>query len=155
MAWLKEERPGFTVYTISIWTDPNAAASSVSFDSKINSDSVVAASNEWSRKYYDQYIAVGDLEQAKLFEPTGTRNCNPADFELRDFVEVSHAAMPLNWETKSKGKCWDRLEPLLKEIGAYAFTKADQLTLDRDLELSVNGRNDWYEFVWSRSESSR
>src|SRR5882724_2391193 len=48
------------------WTDPNASANSINFDSKLNSDKKIESSNKWAKKYYDQYLAEGDLEQAKL-----------------------------------------------------------------------------------------
>ena len=145
---LREEKPDFEIFTASIWTDPGAASSSIGFESKENSDKLTQESNEWSKKYYDQYMAEGDLEQAKLFEPTGTRNNNPADFALTNFVEIDNATIPDNWEETSDGKCWDDLEPALKEAGAYAFEQMQTLKLHDQFELSVNGRQDWYEFVW-------
>jgi hypothetical protein len=78
---LKTENKHFEIYSLNIWTDPNAAASSISFDTKKNSEKKVTEANEWSKKYSDRHNANGDLEQAKLFEPI-TRNCNPAEFEL-------------------------------------------------------------------------
>ncbi len=149
---LQKEIPDFEIFTISIWTDPNAAASSIGLESKLNSDKQVKASNEWSQKYYDQYLAEGDLEQAALFKPTGTRNYNPADFELRDFVEIKNTSIENNWEENSGGNCWDELEPALKEIGAYAFSQVQTLKIHSEFELSVNGRQDWYEFVWRIKE---
>lgn len=35
---LKAEKLEFTIYSVSIWTDPNAASSAISFDSLKNSD---------------------------------------------------------------------------------------------------------------------
>jgi len=84
---LSKENYPFEVYTASIWTDPNAGVSSINFDSKTNSDAKVEQSNAWNKKYFDEYTAEGDFEQAKLFESAGTRNCNPADFELRNYVQ--------------------------------------------------------------------
>ncbi len=57
---LQIEKPTFKIYTVSIWTDPNAAASSINFDSKENSLKNVKKSNEWSKKYYDQHLSEGD-----------------------------------------------------------------------------------------------
>jgi hypothetical protein len=145
---ISKEKDSFEIFTISIWTDPNAAASSISFDSKKNSDLKVQKSNAWNKKYYDQYIAEGDLEQAKLFEPISDRNSNPADFALRDYVEINNKSISRNWEERSKGKCWDLLEPLLKQIGEYALSKIDNLKIHSDFEIGVNGRQDWYEFTF-------
>jgi hypothetical protein len=146
---LSTEKHDFEIYSLSIWTDPSAKMSSINFDSKKNSDQKVAKSNEWNKKYYDKHIAQGDLEQAKLFEPIKTRNCNPADFELRDFEELSNASIPDNWEERTKGRCWDLLEPALKEVGEYTFDKIRSQKIHVDFEMSVNGRQDWYEFTWT------
>ena len=111
---LQSEKPNFKIYTASIWTDPNAGVSSINFDSKENSLNNVDKSNNWSKKYYDQYLAEGDLEQAELFKPnTSTRVCNPPDFELRDFEETTHKSFPENWEGETDGNCWKELEPAL------------------------------------------
>ncbi len=147
---LSKEKPGFEIYTVSIWTDANAAVSSINFDSKANSDAKVEESNAWSKKYFDEYTAEGDFEQAKLFEPTGTRNCSPADFELRDYVLLNNASIPEDWEEQSDGDCWDTLGPLLQQVGKYAFDILVAANIAPDFELSVNGREDWYEFTWAK-----
>jgi hypothetical protein len=147
---LTQEKPDFEIFTVSLWTDANAAASSISFDSKGNSDKKVGESNAWNEKYYKQYIKEGDFAQAKLFEPTNSRNCNPADFELRDFEEIDNESMPDNWEDETDGECWDILDPILQKIGEYAFEKLSQRKINSDFELAVNGRLDWYEFTWPK-----
>jgi hypothetical protein len=149
---LEKEKPDFEIFTASIWTDPNAAASSIGFESKTNSEKQVKKSNEWNKKYYDKYMAKGNLEQAKLFEPTIARNYNPAGFELRDFVEIKNSTIENNWEESTEGKCWDDLEPALKEVGEYAFGQINTLKIHDEFELSVNGRQDWYEFIWRKKE---
>src|SRR5687767_2013054 len=88
---LKKEKSDFEVYSLNIWTDPNTAASSINFDSRTNSDVKVGEANGWSRKYYEKYMAEGDLDQARLFEPTD-RNRNPAEFELSDFEELINSS---------------------------------------------------------------
>ena len=146
---LQNEMPSLKIYTISIWTDPNAAVSSINFDSKSNSLKNVEESNKWNKKYYDQYLAEGDLEQAELFKPNeSTRVCNPADFELRNFEEVSHNSFPENWESDTDGECWKELEPALMEIGNYAFLKVKNLNLEEGFELSINSHKDWYDKTW-------
>ena len=147
------EQPAFEIFIASVCTDSNAAASSISFDSKGNSDTKIEQSNAWNKKYYEQYLAEGNLEQAQLFEPEQGRNCNPAGFILRDYIECVNTSVSTNWEEKTKGKCWHTLEPLLKEIGQYAFAKIKQLKTHPDFELSVNGREDWYQFTWNDTPS--
>lgn len=140
---LRTEKQDFEIYTCSIWTDPNAAVSSINIESKKNNDLNVTQSNEWSKKYFDMYIIEGDFEQAKLFEPIA-RNCNPADFELRDFEIMSNSSLPTNWEEETNGACWDELEPALYELGAYTLEKISREKIHPDFELSVNDRHDWY-----------
>ncbi len=148
---MKEAHSNFEIYTASIWTDPNAAASAISFDSLQNSILRTKKSNEWSKKHYDRLIEENDLEQAELFKPIENRNTNTADFELSNYKIIDNKSFGLNWEEDSEGACWDELEPILIELGEYAFEKIQDLNITDDFELSVNGRNDWYEYVWNKN----
>jgi hypothetical protein len=104
---ITKEFPDYKIYTISIWTDPNTAISSINFDSRLNSIKSVEKANQGNKKYYDEHIANKDFEQAELFKPlNGTRLCNPADFEFKDFEEFKHKSIKDNWEEISSGKCW-------------------------------------------------
>jgi hypothetical protein len=146
---IQAEKPDFKIYTASIWTDANAAASSINFDSKENSLRNVRASNESSKPYYDRYIAEGDLARAELFQPNeGSRVCNPADFELRDFEEIKNKSFPNDWESQTAGKCWKLLEPALIKIGEQYFHKLKTLNVDEGFELSINSQRDWYDKTW-------
>src|SRR5580698_2430212 len=64
------------VYTVSVWTDLNAAKSAVCFDTLANSIQQVRKSNKWTKNHYDQYTADGDHESAALFQPNQGRNRN-------------------------------------------------------------------------------
>lgn len=77
----RPEKP--VVYTVSIWTDPDAAASAVCIDTEVNSQRFVAGVNEYNRVKREQFLADGDEKMAKLFG-VATRNCSPADFAFRD-----------------------------------------------------------------------
>jgi hypothetical protein len=146
---LQAEKPSLSIYTVSIWTDPNAAMSSINFDSKENSLAKVEKANEWSIKYYEQYLAEGDLEQAELFKPiNGTRIVNPADFLLRDFEQIKNRSFPANWEGDTDGKCWKHLNPALTEVGDYAFLRIKNLNVENGFELAVNSEQDWYDKIW-------
>ena len=143
------EKPNYKIYSTNIWTDPNAAMSSINFDSKESSLNKVKESNDWNKKYYDQYLEEGDFEQAELFKPNVlTRVCNPTDFELKDFEEINNRSFPENWENETDGECWKQLEPALIEIGNYAFTKSKALNLEDGFELSINSDKDWYDKTW-------
>lgn len=147
---LKAEKPEFVIYTVSIWTDPNAAASAISFDSHRNSLLKVRESNEFDKQQYEELIAEGDFESAQLFKPETwmQRNCNPADFELRDFEEIHHPDIPINWEYEKGGRCWPQLKPALTEIGNYAFKKIQTMPIEPDFELAINSKKDWYDKIW-------
>ncbi|WP_146153479.1 hypothetical protein [Adhaeribacter arboris] len=140
----------FKIYTASIWTDPNAAASSISFDSEENSILKVKSSDEFLKKHYDRLIAKGEFEEAQSFLPETRRNTNPADFELRDLVEISNLSFPINWEEESDGACWNELEPLLLKIGEQTFHRLQELNLHQEFKLAVNGPEDWYEHIWKK-----
>ncbi|QHT71103.1 hypothetical protein GXP67_32840 [Rhodocytophaga rosea] len=145
---IKTEHPSYIIYTASIWTDAESAASAVNFDSEESSIQKVAKSNEWNKKHYERLLNEGNIDQAQLYLPEEGRNTNPADFELRDYVELDNKSFQINWESETDGECWDILEHELKEIGEYAFVKIKQLNIHADFELAVNGRQDWYEFTW-------
>lgn len=145
---MKSEKPRLKIYSVSIWTDPNAGISSINFDTKVNSDKKVENSNKFIKKQYKQFVAEGNLEMAELFKSTVDRNANPADFKLRDFEKTKHTKIPINWEFKTGGKCWKDLKPALTEIGKYALKKIQILNLDNDFELAVNSNKDWYDKTW-------
>ena len=46
---LKNSNEEYQIYTTSIWTDANSAASSISFDSYEHSENKIKASNEWNK----------------------------------------------------------------------------------------------------------
>ncbi|WP_139924114.1 hypothetical protein [Hymenobacter sp. DG01] len=142
--------PIYEVYTVSIWTDPNAGASSISFDSKMHSDQQNARFNELLQRHQLRLSAVEDQQKSEVFEPLTGHNDNPADFEIPDFEEVQHECIELNWEFDSDGECWDLLEPALQEIGNYAFVQSHLLQKHPEFELAVNGRHDWYESTWPK-----
>ena len=145
---LRSKKSKFKIYSVSIWTDPNGAISSINFDTKANSDKIVGKSNRYLKKKYDEFMAEGDLEMAKLFKMVLERNSNPAEFKLRDFEKANHSYLPKNWELKTDGKCWKHLKPALTEIGKYAFERIQVLPLDSDFELAVNSDKDWYDKTW-------
>jgi hypothetical protein len=152
IAKINTEKPDFLIFTVSIWTEANAAISSVCIDSEVNSKMKVEKGNERNKEYYERFIQEGDLEQAELFKPVETRNYNPADFELRDYVEMPNKSFQINWEETSRGKCWKLLERELIKIGREAFDKFRKCKIHDNFELSVNGRNDWCEFTWNDSK---
>lgn len=111
MEKIKRENPDFEIYTVSIWTDANAAASAVNFDSKYNSDVKCQKSNEFNEKQKTYWTDKGDFDMAKLFQPQIGRNCNPADFHLRDFLTIKNRAIPVDGRKErmeNAGLSWSR-----------------------------------------------
>ena len=143
------KKPGFKIHTANIWTDANAAASSINFDSRKNALKSIAKSNKFRKKYYEYHLAEGNKKQASLFKPmTGARFYNPANFQLRDFEETNHKSFPRHWEEITNEKCWKELEPALIEIGEYAFSILYGLNIEEGFELSINSNRDWYDKSW-------
>jgi len=119
------------------------------FDSEDNSIKKKAESNNWKKKYYNQYLAEGDIEQAELFNPNqNIKICNPADFELRDFEQVSHQRFKKAWKSETEAECWTEIEPFLIEIGSYTFSKIKELNTEDGFELAINSNEDWYDKTW-------
>ena len=148
-AWRALELPARKpIFTVSIWTDPNAAASAVSIDTRENSDCQVREVNEYNQRQHDRLVQEGDFEMAAHFEDRATRNCNPADFAFREIASCRHDCFPENWEDKSVGACWDQLEPALATVAAWACSEFQQLDLEPEAELAVNSRRDWYDNTW-------
>ena len=108
-----------SVFVVSIWTDPDAAASSVSVETRQHS-----------------------------LEFLGTRNRindSPADFRYRDIAECDHISFPALWEEITLGNCWEYLEPALIEVANEAIRVLSNWPVEEDAILGVNSRRDWFE----------
>lgn len=149
MRRMESDYPHFKIYSINIWTDANAAASAINFDSKAHSLKQVKRQNKFIKKIYNYHVSRGNLKDAAMFTPNkGTRVFNPADFELRCFEETDNKSFPKGWEERTNGRCWKQLEPALIEIGDYAFMLSKALDLEKGFELSINSMLGWYEKTW-------
>jgi len=137
------------VYTVSMWTDPDAAVSALSFDTIENSLEKIRQANEWAKKHYDRLMSEGEVDEAQLFLPQqGGRNCNPADFAFRNLGKLTHASFKRGWEQASKEKCWNLLEPALLKVADLARKEFSELRLHADAQLGINSRRDWYDRHW-------
>ena len=115
--------PTARAYVVSIWTDPDAAASSVSVE---------------TRHHTAEFIGTVD-----------GFNDSPADFQYRDLAECDHASFPPLWEERTSGECWDVLEPALLEVAKDALSVFSACSLEENAILGVNGRRDWFEHRFS------
>src|SRR5688572_5180384 len=145
---LSAEHPDVVVYSASICTDPDARVSAVSFDTRQNSEAMVARMATWAREQHARLIADLPKAAAALLR-VPARNTNPADFAVRDIVEVRHKAFDPHWEESSAGRCWELLEPALERAAAVALAIFSGLPLDQDAQLGVNTRRDWYGRTWA------
>ncbi len=137
------------IYTVSIWTDPDAAASAISLDTYENSLDKISKANAWSKKEHNRLMAEGDVEMAKLFLPNEGRNCNPADFAFRNLAEITHASFKPLWEEATKGQCWDQLESALTKVAEIGRVEFEELSLHPQAVLGINSRRDWFDSHWS------
>ncbi len=137
--------PNVTVYTLNVWTDPAAATSAVSFDTRENSDAMIAFRDRQVETRRERLRASGTLEGADNWQDQDERICNPADFVYPNIAEFTHNSISPGWEEESEGQCWDVLEPVLLEVRAMAQRVFSDLSLDPEAELSVNSRLDWYD----------
>jgi hypothetical protein len=140
------------LYTISIWTDPNAGVSAVNFDTRENSDQQVQQSNEWSKSYYDEHMAEGDEEMAALFLPTEGRNQNPADFLFNKIATVEHRSfigearpIAIAGDTPPDSPIWPMLKPLLQIVQKRAHSLYRDLRLHTDARIAINSPRSWYD----------
>ena len=118
-----EQATGARIFVISVWTDPDAAASAVSFETRSHSD--------------------------QFTENPGVPNDSPADFQFRDIAECDHLSFPKLWEEATSGGCWNDLEPALvgaAEIAAGIFVS---LPLEDNATLGINSRRDWFDRRWT------
>lgn len=128
--WL-EQHPDVQIYTISIWTDPDAAISAVSFD---------------TLEQAQLTLARGDTELAPfLMGHAG----NPADFAFTNFTMIEHSSFKSRWEELSDGSCWTLLDLALQAVAQVALQEFRDLPLHPEAELAINSQQDWYHHTWS------
>src|SRR5688500_10112918 len=150
---LAAERLPVRVYTIAIWTDPAARRSTVSADTRTNSDARLAELAARAREQHPRLLAAGLPQAAEALLQVPSRNINPADFALRDLVEVRHRAFGRRpagdgSEPVPEG-VWDVLELALERVGLAALELFGDLPLEAGAELGVNTRRNWYGRTWA------
>jgi hypothetical protein len=85
----------------------------------------------------------------QLLLSKGTRNENPADFKLRDYVEISNTSIDTHLWRNNDERLWQELTSQLHKIAEYALTKLKTVPLHKNFILGINGSKDWFEFTWS------
>ena len=132
------------IYTIGIWTDPDAAASAVNIDTRASSERTVAGHNRYLLQCRAEYLAAGETEMAALFAPVAGRQVNPADFQYPLFAETAHQSFRPLWAERSRERCWQPLSQALNRAAQYALIRFAGLDLEADAVLGVNSREDWF-----------
>ena len=132
------------IYSISIWTDPDAAESAVSIDTREHSSAHLAALSAWAHEQVAKYSGAIESELAAALVNLPDRNINPADFAYVNLATKRHASFPHHWAADTDGACWQYLGPALESVADEALQLFAVLPLDSDAELGVNSANDWY-----------
>ena len=144
-AALRAEAPDAVVYTVGVWTDPDAAVSAVNFDTAEHSAAAVARSTAWAAKHHARLTAAGDDDGARAFAPRPGARCeNPANFALPRLAMTTHAAFAPGWAAATEGRCWEALGPALREVREVAARRYAHLPLHPDALVAVNSAEDWY-----------
>lgn len=131
------EAPSLEVYTVSVWTDPDAAFSAVSIDSYDHYQAQI-------ERFSSARRAINE-DLAKRMANSQSRITSPADFEYPEVLKIRNKSFPLNWNTDTHGQSWELLSPLLLQAAEYARQAFSVQKLHPDAEVGVNGRNSWYE----------
>lgn len=142
---LQRDHPDMLIFTVSMWTDPNAAVSRVCVDTEEHSAMELTRSATWNKAEYEKLMAGGLTNLARHFAPRELeRESNPANFAVR-LLSIQNSAFQGNWEYTSEGACWDVLEPALLRAAETAEKIFSVLPLHSNARLAVNSRRDWYD----------
>jgi hypothetical protein len=133
---LLREHPRTRIYTISIWTDPEARKSAIAIDTKVHSDarskSHIALRVRDAQRYPELYSPPA-VEELKI-----QRVCNPADYKFPRMATRCHY-----WH---KGPFrWGLLRSALRRAQTYAIQRAASLRIHEDARISINSSLDWYD----------
>jgi hypothetical protein len=151
IATWKHTKNSDPIFTVSIWTDPDACVSAISIDTRSNSERCLKEANEWSKQHYDRLMAAGETAEAELFLPAVGRAWNPADFEFSELESAEHTCFPRNWAEISDGTCWEQLEPALADVAQYAIARFADLNTEKGAVLGINSHRDWIDKTWELS----
>ena len=133
---LLRDHPRVQVYTVSIWTDPEARVSAVAIDTKAHSDRCVKrhiASRIRDAKRYPELYAAPSQEELEM-----QRMGSPADFKFPRMATRCHY-----WH-RGPFK-WSFLRPVLRRVQSYAIRQAVGLRIHEDARISINSSQDWYD----------
>jgi hypothetical protein len=132
------------VYSVSIWTDPDAAVSAVSVDTRAHSSAQLTALSTWAHEQVAKYAGTAEAEFTECLLNLPDRNVNPADFAYADLATKRHISFPHHWAADTARGCWQFRGPALAGVADEALQLFAALPLDWDAELGVNSAHSWY-----------
>jgi hypothetical protein len=134
---------GFVLYAFNVWTDPRAGVTEFSAETRGNSDRFVREFRQWQQAEVRRLRAAGRHDLAGLLALPRARTDNPADFEHRGIVRITHS----DWDKVVAGlDAWDVVEQALARLrGEAAALIARTLPADPDAEVSIGTRKDWHD----------
>lgn len=137
----------FELYSLSIWTDVGAGASSVSADSFANSERVQEDDRRWMENLKARMLAKGETRffQEGSSDKAPSRNTEPAAFLLPNIASVDHTLWVMDSEEDLElRKQVDRVLALARD---YAVSRCkSELLCHPDAEVAISSREDWYDF---------
>jgi hypothetical protein len=139
---MAREHPDVVIYTISVWTDPDAQRSAVSFDTFDNSEAKCRAANTVRQQLRDRFVSEGNTRRASLVPAHMKRNDNPADFAFQKIVVIENTSLADAGSLDNRG--WEVLSSLLQQIKCWAARECRMLNLHPDAQLGISGRKTWY-----------
>ena len=140
----EERLGGERVYSFSIWTDPDAAVSAISIDTRSHSAAQLSILGAFARSMDEKYAGTPHEQFTKPLLRLPEGNLNPAAFAYRNLAMADHASFPRHWATETDGRCWQLLGPALHDVAYDARAKIANLLLEPDAEVGVNTASDWY-----------
>lgn len=133
---------GDRVFQVAIWTDVEAGASAVSFETKPNSESMIRASADFWRLN-------GDEETAHEIESSPYHG-NPEDFKYSRFVMAEHAYMSaMSQQADATAELARLVEASLLRVvdRILASHVLDEIPLERPAWIGTSSPIDWYDHV--------
>lgn len=136
----------FELYSLSIWTDVGAGASSVSADSFANSERVQEDDRRWMENLKARMLAMGETRffQEGRSSTTPSRNTEPADFLLPNITSVDHTLWVMDSE-EDLDLC-KQVERVLALARDHAASRCKaELLCHPDAEVAISSREGWYD----------
>ena len=128
------------IYTFAFYHDHESAAVSVCVDTEDSSRRAVAASNQYSMRYFARAVADRDLKTASLWQVNTGRS-----FSLGDFALVNIARTPLD-QSRTDEAFYLAMVQALMSVGPRVAALAPD---PERLVFACSGADNEVSYVWS------